>query len=428
MFREQARRIWELEEKKAKRFEATPEERLASIRDGVCTFKIVRKDPGTGRCELGEAETELSCGDDDDSETTSIPAVGIESKMSTDTIDTLPLKFDKESDSGESFERSSAEQYCGSEEEEEDVCHVCLDGFETGDTVMFARNLSCTHVFHKECLLPWLLERRENECPSCRAILVKEDDAKIENEKNRDGPECICRENGSSRGDGFVDLEKGIPTKDCRQNTKYDIVKGRIVSTMVSSSENKPELDTPQDRTFLREATKEDSNKTAAASMCILNRGRRLFPRPRARSLASINESPLSCQDLRLLEKSDLSIPPPFHRVSKSFPVDRCRTTRATRYRDVAVRSTRSNYLQAYQNDSWNKCQELLPSDIDDRFSDRHSGFCDSSSCDEDVDSDEEDAIYRMVHNHKIRGDSPTPGAFSAHPSNVSSIFVRAKR
>jgi hypothetical protein len=426
MFREQARRIWELEEKKAKRFEATPEERLASIRDGVCTFKVVRKDPCTARCELGEAETELSRGDEDDSETTSIPAMGIETKMSTDTIDTLPLKFDKESDSVEYFERSSAEQFYDSEEEE-DVCHVCLDGFETGDTVMFARNLSCTHVFHKECLLPWLLERRENECPSCRAILVKDGDAKMENENNRDGHNCICSENGRS-GDGFVDLERGIPTKDCLQNAKYDIVKGRIVSTMIHSSENKHEVDTPQDRTFLREATKKDSNATAAASMCILNRGRRLFPRPRARSLASINESPLSCQDLRLLEKCDLSIPPPFHRVSKSFPVDRCRTIQATRYGDVAMRSRRSSYLQGYQNDSWNQCLELLPSDIDDRFSDMHSEFCDSSSCDEDDDSDEDDAIYRMVHNHKIRGDAPTPDAFSAHPSNVSSIFARAKR
>jgi len=57
-------------------------------------------------------------------------------------------------------------------DDDEDVCPICLDNFEVGDTVMFSRNNSCAHVFHEECLLQWLLEQRENECPTCRACFI----------------------------------------------------------------------------------------------------------------------------------------------------------------------------------------------------------------------------------------------------------------
>jgi len=59
-------------------------------------------------------------------------------------------------------------------DDDEDVCPICLDNFEVGDTVMFSRHIlgSCAHVFHEECLLQWLLEQRENECPTCRACFI----------------------------------------------------------------------------------------------------------------------------------------------------------------------------------------------------------------------------------------------------------------
>lgn len=59
-------------------------------------------------------------------------------------------------------------------DDDDDVCPICLDNFEVGDTVMFSRNnlSSCAHVFHEECLLQWLLEQRENECPTCRACFI----------------------------------------------------------------------------------------------------------------------------------------------------------------------------------------------------------------------------------------------------------------
>ena len=63
-------------------------------------------------------------------------------------------------------------------DDDEDVCPICLDNFEVGDIVMFSRHnlCSCAHVFHEDCLMQWLLEQRENECPTCRARLIADPD------------------------------------------------------------------------------------------------------------------------------------------------------------------------------------------------------------------------------------------------------------
>ncbi|XP_072989567.1 uncharacterized protein [Typha latifolia] len=49
------------------------------------------------------------------------------------------------------------------------LCAVCADVFEaTAD----ARRLPCGHVYHYDCVVPWLLRR--NSCPLCRAPLPEE--------------------------------------------------------------------------------------------------------------------------------------------------------------------------------------------------------------------------------------------------------------
>ena len=43
-------------------------------------------------------------------------------------------------------------------------CPICFADFEAGEQV---RTLECDHVFHTECVDPWLVRQR-NECPLCR--------------------------------------------------------------------------------------------------------------------------------------------------------------------------------------------------------------------------------------------------------------------
>jgi E3 ubiquitin-protein ligase RNF115/126 len=49
-------------------------------------------------------------------------------------------------------------------------CSVCKDEFEIKQNLIY---LPCKHIYHDECILPWLKER--NSCPTCRYELPSED-------------------------------------------------------------------------------------------------------------------------------------------------------------------------------------------------------------------------------------------------------------
>jgi len=48
----------------------------------------------------------------------------------------------------------------------DDVCSICLEEFKYDEEL---KKLKCAHIFHKECLEPWL--DNNNKCPICRAII-----------------------------------------------------------------------------------------------------------------------------------------------------------------------------------------------------------------------------------------------------------------
>jgi len=65
---------------------------------------------------------------------------------------------------------------CGAVEDdyEEQVCCICLMEYESGDT--FIAPQTCTHKFHKECILDWLELRLNTVCPVCRQDIVSNHD------------------------------------------------------------------------------------------------------------------------------------------------------------------------------------------------------------------------------------------------------------
>ncbi|KAG5676158.1 hypothetical protein PVAND_006007 [Polypedilum vanderplanki] len=55
-------------------------------------------------------------------------------------------------------------------------CSVCWEDFQLKETV---RQLPCSHVYHEDCILPWL--NLHGTCPVCRKSLVSEEDSNSSN-------------------------------------------------------------------------------------------------------------------------------------------------------------------------------------------------------------------------------------------------------
>ena len=90
--------------------------------------------------------------------------------------DTCLTRFDLSSpsdlveDSEEDSEDEETEFECTAklinfdEDEEGQVCSICLDPFECGQHGL---QLVCGHAFHQTCALSWICEKN-NSCPLCR--------------------------------------------------------------------------------------------------------------------------------------------------------------------------------------------------------------------------------------------------------------------
>lgn len=53
-----------------------------------------------------------------------------------------------------------------SNDESENSCGICLMDYKVGDEVAFSPNEECTHGFHTNCIVDWLIDN--NSCPMCR--------------------------------------------------------------------------------------------------------------------------------------------------------------------------------------------------------------------------------------------------------------------
>eukprot|EP01027_Heterolobosea_sp_BB2_P010356 GEZU01015202.1.p1 GENE.GEZU01015202.1~~GEZU01015202.1.p1 ORF type:complete len:110 (+),score=9.25 GEZU01015202.1:425-754(+) len=75
-------------------------------------------------------------------------------------------------------------------------CAVCMEEFKVGTA---AKKLKCSHLFHAECIVPWL--KKDNSCPVCRHELMTDDpdyEIRKRDEEERNGGK-------SRRDDSYID-------------------------------------------------------------------------------------------------------------------------------------------------------------------------------------------------------------------------------
>ena len=53
------------------------------------------------------------------------------------------------------------------------LCAICLDPYQQGETIVWSQDRECPHVYHKECFLDYLSNKKntdlkDNPCPTCR--------------------------------------------------------------------------------------------------------------------------------------------------------------------------------------------------------------------------------------------------------------------
>ena len=56
----------------------------------------------------------------------------------------------------------------GPKREVPNLCCICLTDYQSGQEIAWSSNRSCRHVFHKSCLMPWLIKTPALHCPVCR--------------------------------------------------------------------------------------------------------------------------------------------------------------------------------------------------------------------------------------------------------------------
>lgn len=68
---------------------------------------------------------------------------------------------------------SSSPPYYHHHHEQQQECSICLQNFEMNDIVVSSciqNPSSCNHIFHKQCLQPWL--SKHSTCPCCRQEML----------------------------------------------------------------------------------------------------------------------------------------------------------------------------------------------------------------------------------------------------------------
>ncbi|GBG30223.1 E3 ubiquitin-protein ligase RNF181 [Hondaea fermentalgiana] len=100
------------------------------------------------------------------------------------------------------------------DEEEGDLCSICLLEFEQGEPI---KQLPCNHFFHGDCIEPWLLKR--GDCPLCKRHIItlrtiEEEEALREASPDSYVSQAYTEREARASGIGTNDMESQRPGSD----------------------------------------------------------------------------------------------------------------------------------------------------------------------------------------------------------------------
>lgn len=85
-------------------------------------------------------------------------------------------------------------------------CVVCKEDFEVGEET---RQLPCKHLFHHDCIMPWL--KMHSSCPVCRYQMATEDEAGGCGGSSQSEESTSAGENGRNSGQGNASSNRSSP-------------------------------------------------------------------------------------------------------------------------------------------------------------------------------------------------------------------------
>jgi hypothetical protein len=120
------------------------------------------------------------------------------------------------------------------------MCAVCLCEFEVNETVMWSSNPQCHHYFHDDCILTWLVKRKEEDgtaCPCCRQEFVKVIDV-IDDVKQQQVQveESSVNVNHHDSHDTVVEVEKSNHDADNENDTDTETATASLSPTSSRSN------------------------------------------------------------------------------------------------------------------------------------------------------------------------------------------------